>query len=907
MTQYQPRHRRSHGLRRWLTSLTLAAILVIGLAISFRTDLVEFIIISALENQGFGPVVLDLQTADFSSLEIGSINLDNGQITAKSFKTRYSITELRQGKVTDIRVEGLLLQGAWAETGLTFPLIDRIIASQRKQGDQLNDRTSLSPLAFDRIELIAAGAIIEHPKGPVRVSADIAIEQNDENSSFDLNGTLNGPDIQASTSAEGTIDIGDWLSAAVEGALMLEADEFLVPGQKESISADLQLSLSAQDGELSFGSIRDVAVSGPWPSAFGGRSGAGQSFDVSLLSNVPSAPFFKISSDGELLRTQTNVSILWATPLGRGSAAVVGWATIGQDGIPQDFNFSDLNLLIEGAPTPVGALWANISADGLRGPLTVAEGPVLINARLVDGAIADLSFAQFDFDAESIFRGDGLSLAFSLSDVSGQMLGGTYGSQLSFDESVSYSLAKQTKATQTASLVFGADGSATATFDAALQAAAPNIRVSLENSPLFISPTFPELAFEGYWASSDNTLNFTTSIQNAEVNSELGTISNISSLISGDLESFSGPLTASLRLPNSSSGQSSTILKNEIKYADNSFIIEGIIETISEKRLSNYSASYQSDSQLGKLEATVGPMSFGGSGLSPSDLRPLSLPFTPTSGQLAAAISMPFGAGITGSSSGSIYVEDLELEANSYAVRLLNTAIELKSIWPIQTDGPQKIAIGLLQAGVPTTDILATFDLSSAERIGVTDVTMSVAEGRLSGGPFSIELDGQTTQATLQVEAVSLPALANLSTLEGLDASGLLSGRIPLRLTSDGVFIDHGKLTTSGPGHIRYRPGGAAGALSTAQDGQGGMGLALQALENFQYDSITVTVNGSVLDELEASLAIKGRNPSLYNGYPIDFNLNLSGELANVIQGSLAGYRVPETIKRQLMAFPPKP
>jgi hypothetical protein len=92
-----------------------------------------------------------------------------------------------------------------------------------------------------------------------------------------------------------------------------------------------------------------------------------------------------------------------------------------------------------------------------------------------------------------------------------------------------------------------------------------------------------------------------------------------------------------------------------------------------------------------------------------------------------------------------------------------------------------------------------------------------------------------------------------------------------------------------------------------AATGQGGMALALQALEDFQYESIAVKVSGSAQKDLETELAIKGTNPALYDGYPIDFNLNLSGELANVIRDSMVGYRVPETIKQQLMAFPSPP
>lgn len=907
MTQYQPRHRRSQGLRYWLLGIALATTLVVGLAAVFRTALIESTLISVLETQGFEAIQLDVQTANLSRLEIGAIDLGNGSVTARSLKITYSLTGLRQGKVSDIKLSGLLLQGAWTETGVTFPLIERIIAAQRGRDNQLDDRTAPSALDFGQLELTDAEAVIEHPKGPIRVSADITINHSGERIMFGLNGTLNGPDVQASTSADGSVHSGEWQNTTVDGIFILRAADFLVPGQNQPISADIELSLSAQNGELRFGSERDVVISGPWPGTFEGHEDVERTFDISLRSNVRSTPFFEISTDDNLIRTQTDLHMLWATPLGRGSAEIGGWAILEQDGIPQDFNFSTLNMVIESAPTPIGTLSATISADGLRGPLTLAEGPVTITARLLDGAVAGLSFAQIDLDAETTVCFDAPSLSLSLASLSGQMRGGTYGSQVALNNPITYSLADQTKATQTATLVFDADGNARVTLDTALQATASQIEIAMENSPLLLSVRMPEISIEGSWVNSDNAPDFTTSIQNAELISELASVSNISALLSGNAVGFSGPIIAHLKLPNSRPGRSSAILENTLTYSDNRYNFEGVIKTDSRKTLGKYAVAYHPNEQLGQLNASIGPIDFGGSDMTPSDLRPLSLPFTPTSGQIAASVSIPFGLANQEPSGGSMYVKDLELEASSYAVRLLNAAVDLKSIWPIKTDGPQKIAIGLLQAGVPLTNVLATFDLPSPERIEVADVTMSFAEGQLDGGPFSIDLSGAPTEATLKVNEVSLPALANLSTLEGLDASGVLSGLVPLTMSSEGVLINQGKLVTSGPGYIRYKLGGAAGSLSGTQASQGGMGLALQALENFQYDSITVTVNGSVLKELEASLAIKGRNPALYNGYPIDFNLNLSGELANVIQGSLAGYRVPETIKRQLMAFPPTP
>ncbi len=46
-----------------------------------------------------------------------------------------------------------------------------------------------------------------------------------------------------------------------------------------------------------------------------------------------------------------------------------------------------------------------------------------------------------------------------------------------------------------------------------------------------------------------------------------------------------------------------------------------------------------------------------------------------------------------------------------------------------------------------------------------------------------------------------------------------------------------------------------------------------------------------------------GNNPGFYDGYPVEFNLNVSGALDRVLRQSLAGYRIPAAIEEQLQEF----
>jgi hypothetical protein len=54
---------------------------------------------------------------------------------------------------------------------------------------------------------------------------------------------------------------------------------------------------------------------------------------------------------------------------------------------------------------------------------------------------------------------------------------------------------------------------------------------------------------------------------------------------------------------------------------------------------------------------------------------------------------------------------------------------------------------------------------------------------------------------------------------------------------------------------------------------------------------------------MDVKLHIAGANPDLYDGYPIEFNLNLEGALANVLRQGLADYQIPERIRERMQGF----
>ena len=66
--------------------------------------------------------------------------------------------------------------------------------------------------------------------------------------------------------------------------------------------------------------------------------------------------------------------------------------------------------------------------------------------------------------------------------------------------------------------------------------------------------------------------------------------------------------------------------------------------------------------------------------------------------------------------------------------------------------------------------------------------------------------------------------------------------------------------------------------------------IAFKALRNLRYHSLQGKLNYKPDGEYKLGLRLEGKNPELFSGHAVAFNLNLSGQLPALLQkGILAG------------------
>jgi hypothetical protein len=906
MTRYQPRRRKSNTIARLFIGFGLFLLLSGTTVIIFRSTLIEYAVMSVLTDEGFSPQDIRITQADLSGLVIGSGSLGDGAITFSTIEITYTPSSLLDAKILELNLVGLSVKGKWDETGITFGSIETQSSGRGQSSDPITPATGTdTTFPFESITIAGMVIKLELPSGLIALNLNSRLDAKAGALATKGDIEIVGPDLSGEARWQGDLRPENYLMSSLSGTINLKATEFLIPGVNDTYTADLNLMVTSEDGALSIDTDREILLSGPWPGTLAlanGDQAFTPQFNIALSKSSENAAFVRLSTLETSIRGEIDFNIGLTTPFGKGTLESLGWATFGKDGLPRDFKFERLNIHIEDAISPFGALDATVTADGLKGPLALTEGPVSFSGRIKDGIFTNGTFSELAIDTQTTFRLDGLSLAFALDTLTTQIDNLIYDDLVTGTGPIRIVLAPGIGATQTANIVFGADGSATSTFDTVLQINVPEANLDLNNSSLLLSTKLPSLWLEGYWVPDDDVLEAQIKVQGGALKSDLGSLSNINLNMVGDLSDFEGQFKAIAKMGPLKAGKKEGLALEGTLTGNNNTIITQIVSSISSGDiLSEFTASYDKTSQTGVSRALIGPLAFGGQNISASDIRPLGLPFTPTSGELAAVLNLAWGDTPPTTESSTIYLKDIEVEAGTYRVQGLNSAITLKTLWPPKTEGPQAVSVGLLDPGLPMTNVLASFSIEDPSVVKVQNISMTFADGDISGESVLLALDDRESTATLTVSDIALPTLAQLSGLAGLETTGTLSGTIPVRLVGGEVFVVDGTLSTTEPGSIRYRPDQTTSALTT---GENGMTLAMKALENFQYESISVQVSGSIQNELEAKLAIKGRNPGLYGGYPIDFNLNLSGELANIIRDGTVGYRVPETIKQQLMNFP---
>jgi hypothetical protein len=343
------------------------------------------------------------------------------------------------------------------------------------------------------------------------------------------------------------------------------------------------------------------------------------------------------------------------------------------------------------------------------------------------------------------------------------------------------------------------------------------------------------------------------------------------------------------------------ILKGSARIEDEAVRLDATAD-MAGRRLVTASGRHELTTGRGTLRAKSGRLAFTPEGLQPQTLFPVLRGLTAdVAGFLAA--DARFGWTQRGfTSSGRFEVQDLEFLTPFAAIRGFDTDVTLSSLAPLLTKGMQHADIGRIELPVPLVDGALDYALEPGGILAVQTAEWPFLGGtlKLDEDRFSLfEPDGE--DAVLAAEEIELEQLLAIADLDGLDGRGRLSGRLPVRLADGRVLIEGGRLSGIGEGTLSYRSPAAEAASS-----QGGASASLlfQALDNFHWNELELTVDGDLYGDLEVGFTVGGKNPQLYDGYPFRIRISTEGALVELLQSGTVGFRLRELLDEAEAAGP---
>ncbi len=206
----------------------------------------------------------------------------------------------------------------------------------------------------------------------------------------------------------------------------------------------------------------------------------------------------------------------------------------------------------------------------------------------------------------------------------------------------------------------------------------------------------------------------------------------------------------------------------------------------------------------------------------------------------------------------------------------------------ISASGPVSIAAVALAGGIDVAHVRADLNLENTETIGLKNLYAEVFDGQLNLDSLRFS-DNRIEDTTVELSHINFSRLLAFADIDGLEGTGFLDVSLPVGSDQSGIYVKNGTFSSNGPGHLAYTKEGVAGS-----------NIGLQVLENFQYKDISGTINYQSDGVYKIAAHLEGKNPDLYGGHPIVFNLNIGGSLPEFFESMFLTGSFEESILEQI-------
>jgi len=315
--------------------------------------------------------------------------------------------------------------------------------------------------------------------------------------------------------------------------------------------------------------------------------------------------------------------------------------------------------------------------------------------------------------------------------------------------------------------------------------------------------------------------------------------------------------------------------------------------------------SYRFKDGAGTATVDIPEIRFTPDGLQPQTLvKALKGKIADVDGVVSAQIKLAIAAGQPLQSSGTAQLKSMNFGTLPGPLTDVNTELSFSSFFPLQSQGRQTLHVTSFDPGFPLENGIIEFQLIP-DGVKVYSARWPMGNGAISLEPFDWLYSAAENRVVMRIEKVSIGEFLNDIGEGTIEATGDIDGMLPVVLAGVDVKVDKGSLAVKNGGVIKYKSSqidSVADYAKTDTDAVQALrehryrDAVFQALQEFQYRSLTVEMDGPLDGAIEVGLVFDGSNKDVLNNQPFRFNINIEGELLNIIRS----FNTNEQIKAEL-------
>lgn len=224
----------------------------------------------------------------------------------------------------------------------------------------------------------------------------------------------------------------------------------------------------------------------------------------------------------------------------------------------------------------------------------------------------------------------------------------------------------------------------------------------------------------------------------------------------------------------------------------------------------------------------------------------------------------------------------------------LNTRIHarLEEDLHLRSLSEEHLRIGRLDVGLGIEDLETRYVFDTAgPALTLSEAGLTVFGGRVRADRLDYDARLPSNTNTLILDRIDIASVLSLSAYEGVTATGIINGEIPLTISGTQFTVDAGRLSALPPGGtISYRDG-------PTDTGNPSLDLVYSALRNYRYTRLDADVDYLADGELLLSVRMEGVAPDVGDGQRINLNVNISDNIPVLLESLQAGRNIAESLR----------